>query len=169
LHEDLRTHVLEQKTKIEMLQKRDAENQKSIATLDTRLKSYEGNDSGLAPRFCNVTIFSKLTVFFYFRLPEQLANKPSIDELSAKLEVLQAEHDSLQDFLKKSSEKEAREKKEREEKHAQDIAELGDKLKKSNARIKTLVAKAKTSETEADDIDKMIFHRDLLLFPASSC
>jgi hypothetical protein len=48
--------VLEQKMEIEMLQKRDAENQKSIATLETFLKNYEGNDSGLAPRFCNATI-----------------------------------------------------------------------------------------------------------------
>jgi predicted nuclease with TOPRIM domain len=108
-------------------------------------------------------------VLLYFRLPEQLAKKPTIDELSAKLEVLQAEHDSLQDFLKKSSEKEAREKKEREEKHAQDIAELSDKLKKSNGQIKTLVVKAKTFETEAEDIDKLIFRRNFLLFPASSC
>jgi ABC-type Fe3+-citrate transport system substrate-binding protein len=108
-------------------------------------------------------------VLLCFRLPEQLAKKPTIDELSAKLEVLQAEHDSLQEFLKKSSEKETKEKKEREEKHAQDIAELGDKLKKSNARIKTLVAKAKASETEADGIDKLIFRRNFCLFPASSC
>ncbi|KAK1670621.1 hypothetical protein QYE76_058780 [Lolium multiflorum] len=129
LNEDLRTHVLEQKTEIEMLQKRDAENQKSIATLETRLKNYE----------------------------EQLAKKPSVDELSAELEVLKAEHDSLQEFLKKSSEKETKERKEREDKHAQAIAELNDKLKKSNARIKTLVAKAKTFETEAEDIDKLIF------------
>jgi predicted nuclease with TOPRIM domain len=58
LHEDLRVHVLEQKTEIEMLQKRDAESQKAIATLETRLKSCEGNDSDLAPGFCNATIFS---------------------------------------------------------------------------------------------------------------
>jgi hypothetical protein len=56
LHEDLRTHVLEQKTEIKMLQNRDAESQKSIATLEVRLKNYEGNDSGLAPRFCDATI-----------------------------------------------------------------------------------------------------------------
>jgi hypothetical protein len=53
-------------------------------------------------------------VLLCFRLPEQLAKKPTIDELSAKLEVLQAEHDSLKEFLKKSFEKETKEKKERE-------------------------------------------------------
>ncbi|KAK1677052.1 hypothetical protein QYE76_037900 [Lolium multiflorum] len=129
LHEDLRVHVLEQKKEIEMLHKRDAESQKSIATLETCLKSCE----------------------------EQLAKRPSVDELAAELEVLKAEHDSLQEFLKESSEKETREKKELEEKHAQATAELDDKLKKSNTRIKTLVAKAKAYETEAEDIDKLIF------------
>jgi hypothetical protein len=34
-------------------------------------------------------------VFFYFRLSEQLAKRPSVDELAAELEVLKAEHDSL--------------------------------------------------------------------------
>ncbi|KAK1628700.1 hypothetical protein QYE76_003015 [Lolium multiflorum] len=77
LHEDLRIHVLEQRMQIEMLQKRDAENQKSMATLETRLKNYE----------------------------DQLAKKPSVDELSAQLEVLKAEHDSFQEFLKESTEK----------------------------------------------------------------
>ncbi|KAK1629057.1 hypothetical protein QYE76_003372 [Lolium multiflorum] len=90
LHEDLHVLVLEQKIEIEMLHKRDAESQKSIATLETRLKNYE----------------------------EQLSKRPSIDELSTELEVLKAERDSLQKFLKESSEKETREKKELEEKHA---------------------------------------------------
>jgi ABC-type Fe3+-citrate transport system substrate-binding protein len=78
--------------------------------------------------------------------------------------VLKAEHDSFQEFLKESTEKETREEKEREEKHPQAIAELNDKLKKSNARIKTLIAKAKTSKTEAENIDKLIFRKDLLVF-----
>ncbi|KAK1651347.1 hypothetical protein QYE76_069152 [Lolium multiflorum] len=140
LHEDLRTHVLEQKTEIEMMQNRDAENQMSIATLATRLKNYE----------------------------DQLAKRPSIDELSAELEVLKAEHDSLQGFLKESTEKETKEKKEHEEKHAQAVAELNEKLRKSNVRIKTLVSKAKASEKEADDIDKLIFRKDFFAVPASS-
>nr|XP_051202604.1 uncharacterized protein LOC127316235 [Lolium perenne] len=136
LHEDLRVLVLEQKTEIEGLHKRDAESQKSIATLETRLKNYE----------------------------EQLANRPSIDALSAELEVLKAERVSLQKFLKESYEKETREKKELEEKHAQATAELADKLKKRNQRIKTLVTKAKAYETEAENIDKMIFRKDFLLY-----
>jgi ElaB/YqjD/DUF883 family membrane-anchored ribosome-binding protein len=103
-------------------------------------------------------------VFFYFRLSEQLAKHPSVDELAAELEVLKAEHDSLQEFLKESSEKETREKKELEEKHAQATAELAYKLKKGNTRIKTLVAKAKVYETEVEDIDKLIFHEDFFLY-----
>ncbi|KAK1648670.1 hypothetical protein QYE76_066475 [Lolium multiflorum] len=42
LHEDLRTHVLEQRQEIELLQSRDADNQKAIALLETRIKSFEG-------------------------------------------------------------------------------------------------------------------------------
>jgi AAA15 family ATPase/GTPase len=105
-------------------------------------------------------------VLFYFRLSEQLANRPSIDELSAEHEVLKAERYSLQKFLKESSEKETREKKELEEKHAQATAELADKLKKSNQRIKTLVTKEKAYETEAENIDKMIFRKDFSLYSA---
>jgi hypothetical protein len=48
------------------------------------------------------------------------------------------------------------------EKHAQATAELADKLKKRNTRIKMLVAKAKAYEVE--DIDKLIFRKDLLLY-----
>jgi ElaB/YqjD/DUF883 family membrane-anchored ribosome-binding protein len=156
--------VLEQKIEIEMLQKRDAERQKSIAILETRLKNYEGNDSDLAPRFFNATIFFELTVFFYFRLSEQLAKRPSVDELSAELEVLKDGHDSLQEFLKEYSEKETDKKNEVEEKHAQAIADLTDKLKKSNAWIKTLVSKAKAYNMEAEDIGKLIFCKDFLLY-----
>jgi hypothetical protein len=38
--------VLEQKTEIEMLHKRDAESQKAILHLETRLKNNEGKNSG---------------------------------------------------------------------------------------------------------------------------
>ncbi|KAK1680374.1 hypothetical protein QYE76_041222 [Lolium multiflorum] len=72
-------------------------------------------------------------------------------------EVLKAEHDSLQKFLKESSEKETIAKKELEEKHAQAMSELAGKLKKSNHRIKTLASKEKAYKTEAQNIDKMIF------------
>ncbi|KAK1647973.1 hypothetical protein QYE76_065778 [Lolium multiflorum] len=44
-----------------------------------------------------------------------------------------------------------------EEKHAQEVSDLAEKLKKSNQRIKTLAAKNRTYETEAENIDKMIF------------
>ncbi|KAK1608535.1 hypothetical protein QYE76_032208 [Lolium multiflorum] len=88
---------------------------------------------------------------------QEIANRPSIKEISAELEVLKAEHESLQKFLKESSEKETKMKKELEEKHAQDVSDLADKLKKSHQRVKTLAAKNKAYETEAENIDKMIF------------
>jgi hypothetical protein len=62
-----------------------------------------------------------LNIFFYFelafRLTELLPNRPSIDEISAKLTVLETEHESLQQTLKESYERETRTKKELEEKH----------------------------------------------------
>jgi ABC-type Fe3+-citrate transport system substrate-binding protein len=83
--------------------------------------------------------------------------------------VLKAEHTSLKDFLKESSEKETKEKKEREEKHAKDLSELAEKLKTSNQRIKTLVSKSKAYETEAENIDKMIFRKDFIFFRLPYC
>ncbi|KAK1680331.1 hypothetical protein QYE76_041179 [Lolium multiflorum] len=79
------------------------DSQKAISILETRVKNYE----------------------------EEIAKHPSIDTLSAKIEVLEAENESLKNFLKESSEEEAKKKKELLEKHAQDMAELADKLKKS--------------------------------------
>ena len=78
--------------------------------------------------------------------------------------MLKTEHSSLQNFLKESSEKETKEKREREEKHAKDLSELAEKLKTSKQRIKTLVSKSKAYETEAENIDKMIFRKDFIFF-----
>jgi stress response protein YsnF len=80
--------------------------------------------------------------------------------------VLKAEHASLRNFLKESTEKETKAKKELEEKHAQTMTELAEKLKTSHQRIKTLVSKAKAYESEATDIDELIFRKDFT-FPAS--
>jgi hypothetical protein len=46
------------------------------------------------------------------------------------------------------------------------VAELNDKLKKSQSRVTSLVAKNKVQEAEAEAIDKLIFrkHFSLLLF-----
>ncbi|KAK1664419.1 hypothetical protein QYE76_052578 [Lolium multiflorum] len=129
LHEDLRTHVLEQKKEIELLQTRDAESQKAIALLETLLKGYE----------------------------EEIAKRPSIDALSAKVEVLEAENESLKNFLKESSDEETKKRKELLEKHAQEVLDLAEKLKKSHQRIQTLASKNKSYEAEAEAIDKMIF------------
>ncbi|KAK1664792.1 hypothetical protein QYE76_052951 [Lolium multiflorum] len=129
LHEDLRVHVLEQKTKIEGQRQSYADSQKAITILETRVKNYE----------------------------EEIAKRPSIDALSAQVKVLEAENESLKKFLKESSEEETKKKKELMEKHAQDMAAFAENLKKSQNRIKTLVGKNKTYETEAEAIDKLIF------------
>jgi ABC-type Fe3+-citrate transport system substrate-binding protein len=47
------------------------------------------------------------------------------------------------------------------EKHAQELSDLAEKLKKSQQRIQTLVAKNKEYEAEAEAIDKMIFRKNL--------
>ncbi|KAK1653239.1 hypothetical protein QYE76_071044 [Lolium multiflorum] len=83
--------------------------------------------------------------------------RPTIDALSAKIQVLEAENESLKNFLKETSEKETKEKKELSEKHAREMAELADKLKKSHQRVTTLAAKNKSQEAEAEAIDKLIF------------
>jgi hypothetical protein len=80
--------------------------------------------------------------------------------------VLKAEHTSLKNFLKESAEKETKAKKELEEKHAQAMLELAEKLKTSYQRVKTLVSKAKAYEVEAADIDELIYRKDFV-FPAS--
>jgi septal ring factor EnvC (AmiA/AmiB activator) len=103
------------------------------------------------------------------RLAELLAKRQTIDDLTAELEVLKAEHSSLKNFLKESSEKETKEKKEREAKHAKDMLDLAEKLKTSNQRIKTLAAKSKSYESEAADIDKMIFRKDFLFLRLPYC
>ncbi|KAK1660623.1 hypothetical protein QYE76_048782 [Lolium multiflorum] len=128
-HEDLRTLVLEQKSEIERLNKKEAEDRQAIIHLETRLKNNE----------------------------ELLANRPSIDEISARLTVLETEHESLQQSLKESYERETRTKKELEEKHTQAMMEMAEKLKASNSRAKTLSSKLKAAEAEAADVDELIF------------
>jgi uncharacterized protein (DUF3084 family) len=93
-----------------------------------------------------------------FRLTER---RPSIDKLSAELEVLKTEHVSLQEFLKKSSEKETKERMELK-KHAREMAELAEGVKENKNRVKTLLAKAKTYTAEAEAIDKIIFRKDFV-------
>ncbi|KAK1620986.1 hypothetical protein QYE76_026503, partial [Lolium multiflorum] len=91
------------------------------------------------------------------RLNEETARHSSFDDLSAKVEVLEAENESLGAFMNESSEKETLARKELSEKYARDLAELTDKLKKSQQRVTSLVAKNKVQEAEAEAIDKMIF------------
>ncbi|KAK1691848.1 hypothetical protein QYE76_008545 [Lolium multiflorum] len=84
-------------------------------------------------------------------LSEETAKHSSLDELSAKVKVLEAENESLQNFMKESSRKEL------SEKHAREKAELIDKLEKSQGRALSLIAKNKALEAEAEAIDKLIF------------
>jgi uncharacterized protein (DUF3084 family) len=88
--------------------------------------------------------------------------RPSIDKLSAELEVLKTEHASLQGFLKESSEKETKERKELEKKHAREIAELAEEVQANKNHVKTLLAKAKAYTTEAEAIDEIIFRKDCI-------
>jgi predicted nuclease with TOPRIM domain len=94
-----------------------------------------------------------------FRLTERHA---SIDKLSAELDVLKTEHVSLQEFLKKSSEKETKQRMELEKKHAREMAELAEEVKENMNSIKTLLAKAKTYTAEAEAINKIIFRKDFV-------
>ncbi|KAK1681096.1 hypothetical protein QYE76_041944 [Lolium multiflorum] len=119
---------------IEGLRQSYTDSQKVVSILETCVKNYE----------------------------EEIAKRPSIDALSAQVKVLEAENESLKKFLKESSEEETKKKKELEEKHAQGMADLDDKLKKSQLRVKTLAGKNKAYETEAEDIDKLIFCKDFL-------
>ncbi|KAK1629102.1 hypothetical protein QYE76_003417 [Lolium multiflorum] len=87
------------------------------------------------------------------RLREETAKRSSFDDLSAKVKVLEAENESLKTFIKESSDKENEARKELSEKHARDLAELNDKLKKSQQRVTSLVAKNKVQEAEAEAIE----------------
>jgi Fe2+ transport system protein B len=97
-----------------------------------------------------------------FRLTEEISKRPAIDAMSAKIQVLEAENESLKNFLKESSTEEAKKKKELLEKHTQDMADLADKLKRSQQRVQTLAARSKGHEAEAEAVDKLIFRKDFL-------
>nr|XP_051208443.1 uncharacterized protein LOC127325667 [Lolium perenne] len=126
LHEDLRVHVLEHMTEIEGLRQNTENSQKAIKHLETRLN---GKNSGLNVINCQA-----------LRLRQP----------AAKVKVLEAENESLKAFIDESSEKENLARKELSEKHARDLAELTDKLKKSQHRVTSLVAKNKVQEAEAE-------------------
>ncbi|KAK1662331.1 hypothetical protein QYE76_050490 [Lolium multiflorum] len=91
------------------------------------------------------------------RLHEETAKHSSFDELSAKVKVLEAENESLKTFIQESSNKESEARKELSEKHARDLADLNEKLEKSQGRVISLVAKNKVLEAEAEAIDQLIF------------
>ncbi|KAK1651552.1 hypothetical protein QYE76_069357 [Lolium multiflorum] len=72
------------------------------------------------------------------RLQEETAKHSKFDELSAKVQENQA-------------------RKELSEKHARDLAELNEKLEKSQGRVISVISKNKVLEAEAEAIDKLIF------------
>ncbi|KAK1611708.1 hypothetical protein QYE76_035381 [Lolium multiflorum] len=91
------------------------------------------------------------------RLQEETAKHSSFDELSAKVKVLEAENESLKAFIQESSSKETEARKELSEKHARDLAELNEKLEKSQGRVLSVISKNRVLEAEAEAIDKLIF------------
>ncbi|KAK1611665.1 hypothetical protein QYE76_035338 [Lolium multiflorum] len=91
------------------------------------------------------------------RLKEESAKHSSFDELSAKVKVLEAENESLKNFIQESSKKETEARKKLSEKHANDLAELNDKLEKSQGRVISIISKNRVLEEEAEAIDKLIF------------
>ncbi|KAK1618185.1 hypothetical protein QYE76_023702 [Lolium multiflorum] len=119
-HEDLRTHILEQKKEIELLQP-------GTRIVRKPLRSWRPASKNLK---C-----------------------PSIDDLSAKIKVLEAEAESLKNFMNESSAEENKKRKELLEKHAQEVSDLAEKLKKSHQRVQTLAAKNKSYEAEEEAID----------------
>ncbi|KAK1651754.1 hypothetical protein QYE76_069559 [Lolium multiflorum] len=91
------------------------------------------------------------------RLKEESAKHSSFDELSAKVKVLEAENESLKNFIQESSKKETEARKKLSKKHANDLAELNDKLEKSQGRVISIISKNRVLEEEAEAIDKLIF------------
>ncbi|KAK1616929.1 hypothetical protein QYE76_022446 [Lolium multiflorum] len=91
------------------------------------------------------------------RLQEETAKHSKFDELSAKVQVLEAENESLKNFVKTSASQENQARKELSEKHARDLAELNEKLEKSQGRVISVISKNKVLEEEAEAIDKLIF------------
>ena len=92
---------------------------------------------------------------------EETAKHSSFDELSAKVKVLEAENESLKAFIQESSSKETEAKKELSEKHTRDLAELNEKLEKSQGRVLSVISKNRVLEAEAEAIDKLIFRKSL--------
>lgn len=90
---------------------------------------------------------------------EETAKHSNWDELSAQVQVLKAENESLKDFVKTSASQEHQARKELREKHARDLAELNDKLEKSQGRVISVISKNKALEAEAEAIDKLIFRK----------
>ncbi|KAK1670932.1 hypothetical protein QYE76_059091 [Lolium multiflorum] len=72
------------------------------------------------------------------RLREETAKHSSFDELSAKVKVLEAENESLKTFIQESSNKETEARKELSEKHARDLAELNEKLRRARVACYSL-------------------------------
>ncbi|KAK1694468.1 hypothetical protein QYE76_011165 [Lolium multiflorum] len=91
------------------------------------------------------------------RLQEETAKHSKFNELSAKIQVLEAENESLKEFVKTSASQEHKARKELSEKHARDLAELNEKLEKSQGRVISVISKNKGLEAEAEAIDKLIF------------
>jgi hypothetical protein len=71
-------------------------------------------------------------MLLYFQVAEEIAKRPTIDTLAAKVEVLEAENESLKKFLKESSEEETKKKKELLEKHTRNYRILRKNLRRAS-------------------------------------
>jgi uncharacterized coiled-coil protein SlyX len=133
----MRKVMLEQKSLIEGLSKKEVENQQTIDIFQDRLKAIQGISLSCV-RFRPLLMYgSNFELNDFFCVRELLAKRPSVDEISAQLKTLHAEHESLQATLKESQLNETKPKKELETKHEQAMSELREKLKpaKTESRL----------------------------------
>ncbi|KAK1691949.1 hypothetical protein QYE76_008646 [Lolium multiflorum] len=86
------------------------------------------------------------------RLQEETAKHSSLDELSAKVKVLEAENESLKTFIQESSNKETQARKELSDKHARVLADLNEKLEKSQGRVISLGFSDAEEEEEGERV-----------------
>jgi DNA repair exonuclease SbcCD ATPase subunit len=165
----MRKVLLEQKSQIERLSKKEAENQQTIEIFVEYLKASQVISLSCLRFHPLVLHCDELCIQSLFCVPDLLASRPTIDEISTNLAVLQDQHECLQASLKESHLNDTKLKKELEIKHEQAMSEMVEKLKTNDNRFKTLAAKLKSSEAEAVAIDNIIFRKKSSMFVSPPC
>jgi hypothetical protein len=152
--------VLEQKAELEKLTKRGGEDQQAMALLETHLKNSEGMGSAL------LKISQRNHPFMMNLLSALQKNLPVSLPLMTSLRSSRYSNPSTPPSSNplRSVTKGTKTKNELEEKNAQAMAEMAEKLKASQQRVKTLVAKARTYEAESKEIDETIFRKNFFVF-----